>query len=121
MAVDGDQRAALKVVPVALQDQQDIIADALRAYVVKPELDHAGQGGPGAKEQFREVQVLREDDGSVLTRPIITSKSGALGAPISRQWWAVSPRWRRYWTHEAGRQLSTRTITRAAGPLHVRV
>ena len=52
-----------------LQNCQHVLADALRADVVKPKLDDAWQGGLGLKEQLCKVKVVREDDRFVLIRP----------------------------------------------------
>lgn len=43
------------------QDFDDVLADEPGAHIVEPKLDDAGQRGAGLKQEFGEVEVLREN------------------------------------------------------------
>ena len=67
VVVEGDQAAFEQLLPVVLKNLQERLADDLGSRALHTDLDHAGQAGPSQREDTREIQILRDDDGIMFT------------------------------------------------------
>ena len=67
VVVEGDQAAFEQLLPVIFKNLQECLANDLGSRTLHPELDHAGQACPSQREDAREIQILSDDDGLMVT------------------------------------------------------
>src|SRR3954470_17355432 len=67
--LDNDKCPGLQRIAVLAQGAQNDRADACGQHVLGSDLDDAGPGSVRQREQMAEVEVVREDDETMLPRP----------------------------------------------------